>query len=188
MEFAVVTFAKFGIVAFGQDDALGGRQLVMRRNHAALPFHVAGPEGLGHRVVFEQDSELGKLSKILDRYRCNLEAALALGNDKSLRRQSVQNLAQRTDADAVVLFHRVELEAPGRRQDTENNVGADALIAAVAGRHGCLGMFQNRQGLDPALRFAMARRSRLAAASISANAGLMTSYKPSFISNYLIYF
>jgi hypothetical protein len=33
-------------------------------------------------------------------------------------------------------------------------------------------MFQNRQGLDPALRFVMARRSRLGAASISAKRGL----------------
>src|ERR1700710_2294953 len=66
MKFAVITFAKFRIVAFRKNNALGSRELVMRRNHAALPFHVAGTEGLRHRVMFEQDSELGKLAKILD--------------------------------------------------------------------------------------------------------------------------
>ena len=34
--------------------------------------------------VLEQDPELGKFSKILDRYRRNLKSALAFGNDESL--------------------------------------------------------------------------------------------------------
>ncbi len=39
---------------------------------------------------------------------------------------------------AVIFLHRVELEASRRRQHAENDVGANAVIAAVAGRHrGC---------------------------------------------------
>ena len=55
MEFAVVAFAQFGVVAGGEDGALGGGQLVMGRNDAPFPFHVAGTEGFGHRVVFEAE-------------------------------------------------------------------------------------------------------------------------------------
>ena len=71
--------------------------------------------------------------------------ALTFGNDKPFRCQSVEDLAQRTDADAVVFLHRVELEASRRRQHAENDVGANALIAAVADRHRWLRMLQDRQ-------------------------------------------
>src|SRR5947207_4109538 len=98
--------------------------------------------------MFEQDSQLRQLSEILDRYRGDLEAALAFGNDKPFRSQSVQDLAQRTDADAVIFLHRLELEAPGRRQDAEDDVGANALIPAVAGRQWLLGIFDDRQRLN----------------------------------------
>ena len=111
----------------------------MGRHHAALPFHVAGTERLGHRVMFEQDSQLREFAQILDRDRRDLEAALAFGDHKTLRGQAVEDLAQRADADAVILLHRVELEASRRRQHAENDVGANAVIAAVAGRHGWLG-------------------------------------------------
>src|SRR5260221_8853015 len=100
--------------------------------------------------MFEQDSELREFAKILDRHRGNLEAALTFGNDKPFRCQSVEDLAQRTDADAVVFLHRVELEASGGRQDAEDDVGPNASIPAVAGRHRWLGMLQDRQRLNPA--------------------------------------
>ena len=56
--FGTVKVFLFGIIGFGEDRAFDGCQLVMRRNHAALPFDVAGAERLGHRMMFEQDSKL----------------------------------------------------------------------------------------------------------------------------------
>jgi hypothetical protein len=150
MEFAVVALAQFGVVAFGEDRALGGGELVMGRDHAAFPFHVAGAEGFGHRVMLEQDAQLREFAQVLDRDRGDLETALAFGDDKAFRGQPVQDLAQRRDADAVVFLHRLQFQPPGGRQHAEDDVGADALIAAVAGgqRVG-LGMFKDVKVLIP---------------------------------------
>src|SRR6478609_8188205 len=119
-------------------------------------------------MMFEQDSQLRELAKILDRYRRDLEAALTLGNHKAFRCQPVQDLAQRTDADAVILLHRIELEASGRSKDAEDDVGANASVSAVAGRHRRLGMFRNRQRLGLAFGLVRARHRRLVLADITA--------------------
>jgi hypothetical protein len=54
--------------------------------------------------MFEQDAQLREFAQILDRYRRDLKAALAFGDDKAFRGEPVQDLAQRRDADAVVLL------------------------------------------------------------------------------------
>src|SRR4051794_34414876 len=105
--------------------------------------------------MFEQDSQLRQFPKVLDRYRSDLEAALAFGNDKAFRSQPVQDLAQRADADAIIFLHRLQLEASGGRQDAEDDVGPNALISAVAGGQGGMGMFQDRQRLSPAVAGAL---------------------------------
>src|SRR5260221_9036762 len=98
--------------------------------------------------MLEQDSQLREFAQILDRYRCDLEPALAFGNDNPFRRQPVEDLAQRRNAEPVILLHRVELQPSRRIQHAEDDVGANAVIAAVAGRHGGLGLLQDRQRLS----------------------------------------
>ena len=78
----------------------------------------------------------GELTQVLDGYRRHLEAALALGDHKTLGRQTIEDLAQRADAEAVIFLHGIELETSGWREHSENDVGPDALIAAVARRQG----------------------------------------------------
>src|SRR5436305_413364 len=99
--------------------------------------------------MLEQDSHLRELAKILNRYRCDFEAALTFGHHKPFRCEPVQYLTQRTDAKAVIFLHRVELEASGRRQDAENDIRADAMISAVSHGRRWLRTFSYHQCLNP---------------------------------------
>jgi hypothetical protein len=60
-------------------------------------------------VVFEQDAKPGEFAQVLDRDRRHFESALAFGHDEPFRRQPIEDLAQRADAEPVILLHRVQI-------------------------------------------------------------------------------
>jgi hypothetical protein len=84
------------------------RQLVMRRDNARFPLHVAGAECLRHRVAFQQQAQPRQFAQIGRGEGRDLEAALALGDDQPLRRQPTERLAQRADGRAVVVAQPLE--------------------------------------------------------------------------------
>ncbi len=85
-------------------------------------------------MLLQQQPKLRELPQVPGRDRRHLEAAPALGQHKALRRQPVEDFAQRGDADAVVLLEALQPELLSRPEPAEHDVGADAAIAVIADR------------------------------------------------------
>ena len=135
MEFEVVALpgVRRGAVAV-EHPRLDQRQLVVRRHDAAFPFHVAGRERVLERVAFQELAQVRHFLEVLDRGRRHLEAARALGDDEPFRGQTVEDLAQRADADAIGLLQTIEFEPLRRFELAADDVAANPAISLLASR------------------------------------------------------
>src|SRR4029079_2316296 len=135
MKLGVISFQhlKSALVA-GQRPFLQRRQPVVRRDHAPFPIHVAERKWALEGVAFEQKPQVRELLKVVDRYRRDFEPARALGNDEAFRRQAIQQLSQRADADAVRILERFEPELPRGDQAAEDDVVAQTAVDLFARR------------------------------------------------------
>ena len=113
----------------------------MGGDDAPLPFHVAGGKGFPQRVLLEQQAKLGDFAQLRRSDRRHLETALAFREHEIFRRQPVQDLPQRADANAIDLAHRIEPQLLSGRKATEQDIGTQALVGTLAGglERACIG-------------------------------------------------
>jgi hypothetical protein len=133
MELEIVALPGLGCRAVAARHApFHRRELVVGRDHAALPVDVARGKRRLHRVALQQHAHGSQLLEIRGGYGRHLEATPTLGEDQPFRGQAVEDLAQRADARAVLLAQPLERQALPRLQTREHDVGPEPDVGLVA--------------------------------------------------------
>ena len=104
------------------------RELVMRRNDASLPFHVACLERAAQCVAFEKLAHASDLAQVVARDRGDFETARALGSDEPFRREAVEDFTQGAHRRAIGVSHSIQCQFLAGRKASVDDVGPDAAV------------------------------------------------------------